>query len=112
MFLIIASLLDGGRLSVWLTMFMFSVFMASVLVRSGNGKEGRDLPGRCIGSVKGKLVPGVVVGGQCMSRGFLDEAPACCVEGVLKITSGCGLMRGSVVANGLMGGINVPDELI
>ena len=45
MFLIIASLLDGGRLSVWLTVFMFGVFMAGVPVSSGNGTKGRDLPG-------------------------------------------------------------------
>ena len=70
MFLIIASLLDGGRLSVWLTVFILGVFMAGVPVSSGNGTEGRDLPGWWIGSVKGKLVPGVVIGGQCMPRGF------------------------------------------
>ena len=112
MFLIIFSLLDEGRLSVWLTVFMFGIFMASVPVRSGNGKEGRDLPGRCIGSVKGKLVPGVVVGGQCMPMEFWDEAPACCVEGVLKVTSGGGLIRGSIVPDGLMGGTDIPDGLI
>ena len=50
-------------MSVWLTVFIFGVFMASVLIRSGNGKEGRDLPGWCTGSVKGKLAPGVVIGG-------------------------------------------------
>ena len=70
MFLIIASLLDEGRLSVWLTVFMFGVFITSVPVRSGNDKEGRDIPGWCIDSVKGKLVPGIVIGGQCMLREF------------------------------------------
>ena len=66
--------------------------------------------------MKGKLVHGVIVGGQCMPRGFWDEAPACWVEGVLKVTSGGGLMRGSVVPDGLMGrlmgGTDVPDGLI
>ena len=76
-FFIIASLLDGVRLSVWVTVFRFGVFMSGVLVNSGNGTEGRDLPGWCIGSVKGKLVPGVVIGGQYMPREFWDEAPAC-----------------------------------
>ena len=66
--------------------------------------------------MKGKLVPDVVVGGQCMPREFWEEAPACCVEGVLKVTSGGGLMRGLVVPDGLkggwMGGTDVPDGLI
>ena len=90
---------------------MFGVFMAGVPISSGNGTEGRDMPGWCIGSVKGKLVSGVVIGGQCMPREFWDEAPACCdvvpvccVEGVLKVTSG--------LMGGLMGGTNVPDGLI
>ena len=75
---------------------MFSVFS------SGNGgTKGRDLPGWCIGSVRGKLVPGVVIGGQCMPRGFWDEAPTC---GVLKVTCGGGLTRESVIPVGLMGG--------
>ena len=69
---------------------------------SGNGgTKGIDLPGWCIGSVKDKLVPGIVIGGQCMPRGFWDEAPACCV---LKVTYGGRLTRGSVVPDGLMGG--------
>ena len=99
-----------------MTVFMFGVFMASVPIRSGNNKEGRDMPGWCIGTVKGKLIPGVVVGGQCMPREFWDEASACCVEGVLKVTNGGRLMRGSVVPDrligGLMGRTNVPDGLI
>ena len=109
MFLLIASLLDGVRLRVWLTVFIFDVFS------SGNGMKGRDLPGWCIGSVKGKLVLGVVIGGQCMPKGFWDEAPACCVASVLKVTSAEGLTRGSVVPNGLMGGwiggTDIPDGL-
>ena len=40
MFLIIAFLLDEGRLSVWVTVFKFGVFMAGVPIRSGNGTEG------------------------------------------------------------------------
>ena len=70
MFLIITSLLDGGRLSIWATVFRFGIFMGGVPINSGNSTEGRDLPGWCIGSVKGKLVPSVVIGGQCMPRGF------------------------------------------
>ena len=54
-----------------------------------------------MGSVKGKLVPSIVIGGQCMPREFWDEAPAC---GILKVTCGGGLMRGSAVPDGLMGG--------
>ena len=77
MFLIIASLLDGGRLSVWLTVFMFGVFMAGIPVSSGNGTEGRDLPRWCIGSVKGKLVLSIVSGGQCIPREFWDDVPTC-----------------------------------
>ena len=116
MFLIIASLLDGVRLSVWLTVFMFGVFMVSIPIRSWNGKEERDLLGWCIGSVKGKLVPGIVIDGQCMPKGSWDEAPTYWVEGVLKVTSGSGLMRGSVIPDGLMerlmGRTDVPDGLI
>ena len=72
MFLLIVFLLDGVKLRVWLMVFMFGVYS------SGNGgTKRRDLPGWCIGSVKGKSIPGVVIGGQCMPRGFWDEAPAC-----------------------------------
>ena len=71
MFFLIVSLLDGVRLRVLLTVFMFGIFS------SGNGTKGRDLPGWCIGSVKGKLVPSVVISGHCMPRGFWDKAPAC-----------------------------------
>ena len=39
----IASLLDEGRLSFWVTVFKFSVFVAEVPVRSGNGTEGMSL---------------------------------------------------------------------
>ena len=65
---------------------MFGVFS------SGNGgtKES-DMPGWCIDLVKGKLVPGVVVGGQCMPKEFWDEAPAYCA---LKVTCGGRLIRG------------------
>ena len=76
MFLIIASLLDEGRLSVWVTVFRFGVFMASVPVRSRNGKEGMDLAVWFVGEVKGRLIPGIVAGGQYMPRGFWDDAPA------------------------------------
>ena len=95
MFLLIVSLLDGVRLRVWLTVFMFSVFS------SENGTKGRDMPGWYIGSVKGRLVPGVVIGGQYIPRGFWDKAPAYCA---LKVTCGGRLTRGSVVPDGLMGG--------
>ena len=95
MFLLIVFLLDGVKLRVWLTVFMFGVFS------SGNGTKGRDLPGWCIDLVKDKLVPGVVVGGQCMPREFCDETPACCV---LKVTNAGRLTRASVVPDGLMGG--------
>ena len=96
MFLLIVSLLDGVKLGVWLTVFMFGV------CSSGNGgTKGIDLPGWCIDSVKGKLVPGVESGGHCMPRGFWDEAPGCCV---LKVTCGGGPTRGSVVPDGLIGG--------
>ena len=71
------------------------------------------MPGWCMDSVKGKLVPGVVVGDQCMPRGFWDEAPTCCA---LKVTCGGKLIRGSIVPDGLMrgwiGGTDVPDVLI
>ena len=77
------------------------------------GTKGRDLPGWYIGSVKGKLIPGVEAGGQCMPRGFWDEAPTC---GVLKVTCGGGLTRGLVIPDGLMGRLmgrtDVPDGLI
>ena len=110
MFFLIAYLLDGVRLRVWLTVFMFGVFS------SGNGTKGRGLLGWCIGLVKGKSVPGVVMGGQYMPIRFWDEAPACCVAGVLKVTSAFRLTRESVVPNGLMGGwmegIDIPDVLI
>ena len=50
-----------------------------------------------------------------MPRGFWDEAPIYCVVGMLKVISGGGLIRGSVVLNGLMGGwmggMDVPDGL-
>ena len=89
---------------------MFGIFS------SGNGIKGRDMPGWCIGSVKGKLIPGVFIGGQCIPRGFWDEAPACFIVGVLKVTSTGELMRGSIVLDGLIGGwigaIDAPDELI
>ena len=49
MFLIITSLLDKGRLSVWVTVFKFGVFVAGVLARSGNGTEGIGLSVWCIG---------------------------------------------------------------
>ena len=108
MFLLIVFLLDGVKLRVWLTMFIFGV------CNSGNdGMKGRDLPGWCIGSVRGKLVPGIVMGGQCMPRGFWDEALVCCAW---KVTCGGGQTRGSVVPDGLMGGwiggTDVPDVLI
>ena len=77
MFLIIVSLLDGGRLSFWATMFRFGVSMVGVLVNSWNGTEGRDLLGWCIGLVKGKLVPGIVIRGHYMPRGFWDDASTC-----------------------------------
>ena len=68
----------------------------------GNGgTKGKDLPGWCIDSVKSKLVPGIEIDGQCMPRGFWDEAPACCA---LKVTCGGGLTKGSVAPDGLMGG--------
>ena len=57
-------------------MFRFGVFMAGIPVNSWNGTEGRNMPGWCIGSVKGKLVPGVIIGSQYMPRGFWDEAHA------------------------------------
>ena len=83
---------------------------------SGNGTKGRGILGWCIDSVKGKLVPGIVMGGQGMPTGFWDETTACCIAGVLKVTSVVGLMRESVVLDGLMGGwmggTDVPDELI
>ena len=51
-----------------------------------------------------------------MTRGFWDDAPVCCVAGVLKVTSADELTRGSVVPDGLMGGwmggTDVPDVLI
>ena len=95
MFLLIVSLLDGLKLGVWLTVFMFGV------CSSGNDStKGRDLPGWCISPMKGKLNPGIKAGGQYMPRGFWDEAPVCCV---LKVTCGGRLMRGSVVLDGLMG---------
>ena len=72
--------------------------------------------GWCIGSVKGKSIPGIVIGGQCMPKGFWDKALACCVAGVLKVTNIVGLMRELVVPDGLMegwmGGTDVLDELI
>ena len=74
------------------------------VLSSENGTKGRDLPGWCIGLVKGKLVPSIFVGGQCMPRAFWDEAPTCWVGGALKVTSADGLTRGSVVPDGLMGG--------
>ena len=70
MFLIIASLLDGGRLSIWVTVFRFGVFMACIPISLGNGTEGRDMPGWWIGSMKGKLVFGAIIGGQYMLREF------------------------------------------
>ena len=77
MFLIIASLLDEGRLSVWVTVFKFGIFMAGVPVRSGNGTEERDLSVWCVRAVKGKLVLDIVTRGQYMPREFWDDSPAC-----------------------------------
>ena len=54
--------------------------------------------------MKGKSTPGVIIGGQCMPRGFWDEAPACYIAAVLKVTSVVRLIRESVVPDGLMGG--------
>ena len=70
MFLIISSLLDEDRLSVSVTVFRFSMFMAGVPIKSGNGKEGMDPVVWCIGVVKGRLIPDIVTGGQYMPRGF------------------------------------------
>ena len=78
--------------------------MFGVCNSRNGGTKGRDLPGWCIGSVKVKLIHGIEAGGQCMLRGFWDEAPACWVGGVLKVISADGLTRGSVVPDGLMGG--------
>ena len=77
MFLIIASLLDEGRLSVWVTLFKFGVFIAYVHVRSGNSTEGRGLLVWCVRAMKGRLVFGIVTRGQYMPREFWDDAPAC-----------------------------------
>ena len=43
MFFIIASLLDGGKLSVWITTFRSGMFMAGVPVRFGKDMEGIGL---------------------------------------------------------------------
>ena len=77
------------------------VFIFSVCSSGNGGTKGRDLPGWCIDSVKGKLAPGIEADGQYMPRGFWDETPVCCV---LKVTCGGGLTRGSVVLNRLAGG--------
>ena len=102
--------MDEGRLSVWVTVFRFGIFIAGVLVWSGNGTEGRDLSVWCVRAVKGKLIPGIIIGGQYMPREFWDDAPAywddvpaCWVEGVLIGVESIG---------GLMGGTDVPDGLI
>ena len=47
-----------------------------------------------------------------MPRRFWDEAPAYCVEGVLKVMSAGRLIRGSIIPDGLMGGTNIFDGLI
>ena len=46
------------------------VFVFGVCSSGNGGTKGRDLPEGCIGSVKGKLIPGVEAGGHCMPRGF------------------------------------------
>ena len=51
MFLIIASLLDEGRLSVWVIVFKFDVFMVGIPVRSGNGTKEKGLSVWCIGAL-------------------------------------------------------------
>ena len=57
------SLLDGVKLGVLGTVFTFGV------CSSGNGgMKGRGL--LCIGSVCGKLTPGVETGSQYIPRGF------------------------------------------
>ena len=76
MFFIIVSLLDEGRLSVWVTMFRFGIIVVGVLTRSKKGTEGIGLPVWCIGASE-KLVPDVVPGGKFMSEGFWDDVPTC-----------------------------------
>ena len=51
MFLIIAFLLDRGRLSVWVTVFRFGVFVARVPAKSGKGTEGMGLSVWCVGAL-------------------------------------------------------------
>ena len=51
MFFIIASLLDEGRLSVWVTVFKFGVFTIGVLVKSRIGTEGIGLSVWCVGTL-------------------------------------------------------------
>ena len=51
MFLIMASLLDEGTLSVWVTVFKFGVFMAGVPARLGNGTVGMGLSIWCVGAL-------------------------------------------------------------
>ena len=75
--------------------------MFGVCSSRNGGTKWIDMPGWCIESVKGKLVPGVESGGHCMPRGFWDEAPRCCA---LKVTCGGGLTRGLVISDGLMRG--------
>ena len=60
MFLIITSLLDEGRFSIWLTVFKFCVFVAGVPARSRNGTEGMGLPVWCVGTLEGRLVHDII----------------------------------------------------
>ena len=53
-----------------MTIFRFGVFMAGVLIRSGNGKEGMDLAIWCVGEVKGRLIPSIIAWGQYIPKEF------------------------------------------
>ena len=63
MFLIMASLLDEGKLSIWVTVFKFGVFITGIPTRSRKGTEGMGLPVWCVGAL-GKLSLDIVPGGK------------------------------------------------
>ena len=76
MFLIIAFLLDKGRLSIWMIAFKFGVFMTGIPVRSGNGMEGMGLSVWCVGALR-KLSPDIIPGGKFIPKGFWVDVPTC-----------------------------------
>ena len=50
-FFIIASLLDGVRLSVWVTVFRFGIFIVEIPARFGKCTEGMGLQVWCVGAL-------------------------------------------------------------